>query len=66
MTVQITDEQLAGLKLARSAIRNAINRNRIRMVDIELLTAGAALDEVLLVSEQNQAPEGISSSGAQL
>ena len=65
MTLQISDEQLAGLELARSAIRNAISRNRVRFVDVELLTAGAALDDVLRSqSEQtSQSPMEINSTG---
>lgn len=67
MSIQISDEQMAGLQLARSAIRNAISRNRIRMVDVELVAAGLALDEVLGVRSQSeqthQNPVVINSTG---
>lgn len=59
MTIQISDAQLEDIRSARSAISNAILRNRVRHVDVELISAGAALDRVLDPRRQSeQTPEG--------
>jgi hypothetical protein len=53
MTVQITDEQVARLQEARTAIGVVISRNKTRWVDIELMVVRATLDEVLAARSQS-------------
>jgi len=57
MTIQISDSQLSRLESAAAALRTAISRNRVRFMDVALVEASSALDEVLGVGVRSQSEQ---------